>query len=95
MAEIENRQALDNWPEEEPICVYLLLSLVASRGPDPRPLDPPGTVVRAYCPNCCAPANHELRQGPPGPEWYSFCLSCEGRSSEKRMCDVCADDKIL
>jgi len=95
MAVIENRQALDDWPEEESICAYLLLSLVASRGPEPRPLDPPGTVVRAYCPNCCAPSDHELRQVVPGPGWYSFCLTCEGRSSEKRMCDDCGVGKPL
>jgi len=83
----KGRQALEAWPEKESICSYLVCALLASIQDDPRPLDPPGTVVRALCPHCKAVTGHELRQGPPGPAWYSYCLRCEGRSHDERMCD--------
>jgi len=83
----EGYAALDDWPENGTICLYLLCALAASYGDDPRPLDSPGTVVRAKCLKCDRPTDHELRQGPPGPRWHSVCLSCEGRSYEGDMCN--------
>lgn len=83
----KGRAALDAWPENKLICLYLLAALAASHGSDPRPLDPPGTTIRAKCPKCDRPTDHELRQGPPGPRWHSMCLSCEGRSADWEMCN--------
>jgi len=86
------RALLEDWPEDHNICAYLLMAFAASLARvDPRPLDESGTVLRAFCPNCGAPSDHELRRGPPGPLWHSFCLSCEGRSHEIRMCDDLAE----